>query len=153
MQMQRRQLWFVLLVETVFLGILAVWILIRLDRVFEPVSVLVALAIIVVGDVIAVLLMQGFAPTRITFSAGEGEMVGHAVDGFGSSVRGRVVVGGEKWSARRQGSQLIYPGDSVRVVSRRGLILVVEQAPAGDRRHGLRDRQSGAESNQNGRAA
>ena len=46
MQIQRRQIWLVLLVETVFLGILAVWILIRLDRIFEPVSLLVALAII-----------------------------------------------------------------------------------------------------------
>ncbi len=128
--MQRRQLWLVLLVETVFLVILAVWILIRLDRIFEPVSVLVALAIIVIGDVIAVLLMQGFAPTRIIFSAGENESKGQALKGFGSSDRGRVVVGGEKWSARRHGSRPINPGDPVRVVSRKGLILIVEQIPS-----------------------
>ena len=130
MQIQRRQLWLVLLVETVFLGILAVWVLIRLDRIFEPVSVLVALAIIVIGDVIAVLLMQAFAPTRITFSAGEGESIGHAMDGFGPSNRGHVMVGGEKWSARRRGTLPIYPGDPVRVVSRRGLILIVEPSTA-----------------------
>ena len=129
MQIQRRQLWLVLLVETVFLGVLAVWVLIRLDRIFEPVSVLVALAIIVIGDVIAVVLMQAFAPTRITFSAGEGELIGHATDGFGSSDRGRVVVGGEKWSARRQGTQPVNPGDPVKVVSRKGLILIVEPTP------------------------
>ena len=129
MQIQRRQLWLVLLVETVFLGILAVWVLIRLDRIFEPVSVLVALAIIVIGDVIAVVLMQAFAPTRITFSAGEGESTGRATDGFGPHDRGRVVVGGEKWSARRQGPQPVNPGDPVRVVSRRGLVLIVERAP------------------------
>ena len=128
--MQRRQLWLVLLVETVFLVILAVWILIRLDRIFEPVSVLVALAIILIGDVIAVLLMQGFAPTRIIFSAGESEPKGQALKGFGSSDRGRVVVGGEKWSARRHGSRPINPGDPVRVVSRKGLILIVEQIPS-----------------------
>ena len=128
MQIQRRQLWLVLLVETAFLGILAVWVLIRLDRLFEPVSVLVALAIIVIGDVIAVVLMQAFAPTRITFSAGESELTGHATDGFGSSDRGRIVVGGEKWSARRQGTQQVNPGDPVRVVSRKGLILFVEPA-------------------------
>ncbi len=133
MQIQRRQLWLVLLVETVFLGVLAVWVLIRLDRIFEPVSVLVALAIIVIGDVIAVILMQAFAPTRITFSAGEGESTGHAVDGFGASDRGRVVIGGEKWSARRQGTHQIVPGDAVRVISRRGLILIVEQASADTR--------------------
>ena len=130
MQIQRRQIWLVLLVETVFLVILAVWVLIRLDRIFEPVSLLVALAIIVIGDVIAVLLMQGFAPTRITFSAGESELKGQALDGFGSSERGRVVVRGEHWSARRHGSRPISPGDPVRVVSRRGLILIVEQIPS-----------------------
>lgn len=131
MQIQRRQIWLVLLVETVFLGILAVWVLIRLDRIFEPVSVLVALAIIIVGDVIAVLLMQGFAPTRITFSAGESESIGQALEGFGSSERGRVVMGGEQWSARRTGSQPINPGDAVRIVARKGLHLIVERAPAG----------------------
>ena len=129
MQIQRRQLWLVLLVETVFLGILAVWVLIRLDRIFEPVSVLVALAIIVVGDVIAVVLMQGFAPTRITFSAGEGELRGRAVDGFGTSDRGRVQLGGERWSARLLGTEPVHPGDPVRIVSRKGLNLLVERAP------------------------
>ena len=130
MQIQRRQIWLVLLVETVFLGILAVWILIRLDRIFEPVSLLVALAIIIIGDVIAVLLMQGFAPTRITFSAGESELKGQALDGFGSSERGHVVVRGEKWSAHRTGLQPINPGDSVRVAARRGLVLIVERLPS-----------------------
>ena len=129
MQMLRRQLWLVLLVETVFLGILAVWVLIRLDRLFEPVSLLVALAIIVVSDVIAVILMQAYAPTRITFSPGESELKGKALDGFGASDRGRVLLRGERWSARCQGSEPVNPGDSVQVVSRRGLNLIVERAP------------------------
>ena len=127
MQIQRRQLWLVLLVETVFLGILAVWVLVRLDRLFEPVSLLVALAIIVISDVIAVVLMQADAPTRITFSPGEGELEGQALDGFGTSDRGRVLLRGEQWSARSQGSGPINPGDTVRVVSRRGLKLIVER--------------------------
>ena len=127
MQMQRRQLWLVLLVETVFLGILAVWVLIRLDRLFEPVSLLVALAIIVISDVIAVVLMQAYAPTRITFSPGEGELQGQVLDGFGANDRGRVLLRGEQWSARSQGPGPINPGDTVRVVSRRGLNLIVER--------------------------
>ena len=129
MQMQRRQLWLVLLVETVFLGILAVWVLIRLDRLFEPVSLLVALAIIVISDVIAVILMQAYAPTRITFSPGEGELRGQALDGFGASDRGRVLLRGEQWSARCQGPEPVNPGDSVRIVSRKGLNLIVERVP------------------------
>ena len=129
MQIQRRQLWLVLLVETVFLGILAVWVLIRLDRLFEPVSLLVALAIIVISDVIAVVLMQAYAPTRITFSPGESELEGQVLDGFGASGRGRVLLRGEQWSARSRGSGPINPGDTVRVVSRRGLNLLVERIP------------------------
>ncbi|MCZ0955213.1 MAG: hypothetical protein OXQ89_02600 [Rhodospirillaceae bacterium] len=131
MHIQRRQLWLVLLVETVFLGILAVWVLIRLDRLFEPVSLLVALAIIVISDVIAVVLMQAYAPTRITFSPGERELEGQVLDGFGASDRGRVLLRGEQWSARSQGSGPINPGDTVRVVSRRGLNLLVERVPEG----------------------
>ena len=129
MQIQRRQLWLVLLVETVFLGILAVWVLVRLDRLFEPVSLLVALAIIVISDVIAVVLMQAFAPTRIVFSPGEGELQGQVLDGFGDSNRGRVLLRGEQWSARGQGPGPLNPGDAVRVVSRRGLNLIVERVP------------------------
>ena len=129
MQMQRRQLWLVLLVETVFLGILAVWVLVRLDRLFEPVSLLVALAIIVISDVIAVVLMQAFAPTRIVFSPGESELQGQVLDGFGASNRGRVLLRGEQWSARGQGPAPLNPGDTVRVVSRRGLNLIVERVP------------------------
>ena len=131
MHIQRRQLWLVLLVETVFLGILAVWVLIRLDRLFEPVSLLVALAIIVISDVIAVVLMQAYAPTRITFSPGERELEGQVLGGFGASDRGRVLLRGEQWSARSQGSGPINPGDTVRVVSRRGLNLLVERVPKG----------------------
>ncbi len=129
MQMQRRQLWLILLVETAFLGILAVWVLVRLDRLFEPVSVLVALSIIVIGDVIAVILMQAFAPTRILFSPGERELQGQVLDGFGTSDRGRILLRGEQWSARLKGSEPIHPGDPVRVVSRRGLKLIIEPAP------------------------
>ena len=129
MHIQRRQLWLVLLVETVFLGILAVWVLIRLDRLFEPVSLLVALAIIVISDVIAVVLMQAYAPTRITFSPGERELEGQVLDGFGASDRGRILLRGEQWSARSQGSGPINPGDTVRVVSRRGLNMIVERVP------------------------
>ena len=132
MGMQRRQLWLVLGVQTAFFVLLAIWVLIRLDRVFEPLSLLIALAIIVIGDVIAVIMMQGFAPTRITFSPGEHELTGEALDGFGASDRGHVLVNGEQWLARRQGSTPISPGDAVRVVSREGLNLVVSKDPPGD---------------------
>ena len=133
MQLQRRRLRLVLLVETVFLAALAVWVLVRLERIFEPVSLLVALAIIVVGDLAAVLLMQRFAPTRITFTAGERTLTGRALDGFGPGDRGHVLVNGEKWFARCGGGTVpIAPGDRVRVVSRNGLTLDVERIGGGN---------------------
>lgn len=125
----RRHLWLILAVETAFFAALAAWVLIRLDRLLEPASLIIALAIIVLGDIITVLLMERFAPTRITFSAGDAEgLVGEVVAGFGAEPHGRVVVRGEQWTARRSGSDRIQPGDRVRVVSRGGLTLLVERA-------------------------
>ena len=124
----RRQLWLIVAVETIFFVALAAWVLIRLDRIFEPASLLIALAIIVIGDLATVLVMQWFAPTRVTFAAGEEPLMGQALDGFGPDARGRVMIRGERWRARRCGSLRIDPGDSVRVVARGGLTLLVERA-------------------------
>ncbi len=131
MRMQRRQLWLLVLVQTVFFVALAAWILVRLDRVFEPVSLLVALAIIVIGDIAAVLIMQWFAPTRITFSPGESELTGRSLEAFDPGKRGRVLINGEKWIARCRGPARIAQGDRVRVVSRSGLTLDVERCDLG----------------------
>lgn len=129
MAQTRRHLWLILAVETVFFAALAAWVLIRLDRLLEPASLIIAAAIIVLGDIITVLLMERFAPTRITFAAGDAEgLVGEVVAGFGAEPHGRVVVRGEQWTARLLGSRRIEPGDRVRVVSRGGLTLLVERA-------------------------
>ena len=127
MRAPRRLLWLILIVETAFFVILAVWVLTRLDRLFELESLLIALAIIVAGDIATVLIMQRIAPTRVLFSAGESdEHIGEAVAGFGSEPHGRVLIRGEQWSARYDGSPMISPGDRVRVISRGGLVLHVE---------------------------
>ena len=129
MALTRRQLWLIVAVETVFFVGLAAWVLIRLDQIFTPTSLLIALGIILVGDLATVLLMQRFAPTRITFAPGEAEgLFGEAVAGFGMESHGRIVIRGEQWTARLTGSQRIGPGDRVRVVSRGGLTLLVESA-------------------------
>ena len=123
----RRQLWLILGIETVFFAALAAWVLVRLDRILEPASLIIALTIIVIGDVATVLLMQRFAPTRITFAAGEAEgLFGEVVAGFGMDAHGRVLICGEQWAARLNGSRRASPGDRVRVLSRRGLTLLVE---------------------------
>ncbi len=125
----RRQLWLIIGVETVFFVALAAWILVRLDRLLEPVSLVIALTIIVIGDLATVLLMQRFAPTRITFAPGEAEgLFGEVVNGFGKDTHGSVLICGEQWAARLNGSRPPNPGDRVRVLSRRGLTLLVERS-------------------------
>ena len=125
----RRQLWLILGVETVFFVALAAWVLVRLDRLLEPASLIIAATIIILGDIVTVLLMQRFAPTRITFAAGEAEgLFGEVVAGFGMESHGRVLVRGEQWTARLNGSRRVGPGDRVRVLSRGGLTLLVERA-------------------------
>jgi membrane protein implicated in regulation of membrane protease activity len=125
----RRQLWLILGIETVFFVALAAWVLVRLDRLFEPASLVIALMIIVIGDIATVLLMQRFAPTSITFAAGEADgLFGEVVAGFGLDTHGRVLICGEQWAARLNGTQRVSPGDRVRVLSRRGLTLLVERS-------------------------
>ena len=125
----RRQLWLIIGVETVFFVALAAWILVRLDRLLEPVSLVIALTIIVIGDLATVLLMQRFAPTRITFAPGEAEgLFGEVVNGFGKDTHGSVLICGEQWAAHLNGSRQANPGDRVRVLSRRGLTLLVERS-------------------------
>lgn len=127
MSLTRRQKWWVIGVETAFSVALAAWVLVRLDRIFEPVALLVAAIIIVVGDLVTVLLMERFAPTRITIEPGEDAgRIGRAVTDFSSDGEGRVVLRGEQWRARTRGRAPIAAGTKVRVVSRSGLLLYVE---------------------------
>ncbi len=127
MTLTKRQKWWIIGVETAFFVLLAVWVLVRLDRLFEPGALLVAAAIIVVGDIWTAMLMERFAPTRITIEPGEtAGQIGRAVTDFSSGGEGRVVLRGERWQARSTGSEPIAAGSRVRVVSRSGLLLHVE---------------------------
>lgn len=127
MTLTTRQKWWIIGVETAFFVLLAVWILIRLDRLFEPGALLVAAIIIVVGDIWTAVLMERFAPTRITVEPGEtAGQIGRAVTDFSSDGEGRVMLRGERWQARSTGPARIAAGSTVRVVSRSGLLLHVE---------------------------
>ena len=127
MKMTRRQAWWILGLETFFLIVLAAWLLSRLGQLFEPTALAVAIAIVVVGNLITVLLMQRFTRTEITLSPGESaETFGRVVSGFNDSMTGQVSVRGEQWQATTVSPARLLPGDAVRVVSRRGLTLTVE---------------------------
>ena len=127
MTLSKRQKWWIIGVETAFFVLLAVWVLVRLDRLFEPGALLVAAIIIVVGDIWTAMLMERFAPTRITIEPGEtAGQVGRAVSDFSSDGEGRVMLRGEQWRARSESAVPITAGTRVRVVSRNGLLLHVE---------------------------
>ena len=101
MTLSTRQKWWIIGVETAFFVALAAWVLVRLDRLFEPGALLVAAIIIVVGDIVTALLMECFAPTRITVEPGEAAgQIGRAVADFSSDGEGRVALRGERWRAR-----------------------------------------------------
>ncbi len=126
MRLSRRQVWFLLGAETIFLALLAAWVLWQFERLFEPFGIAVALGIIVVGDIVSVLLLQWNAPTRITLEPGEASRrSAEVVHGFGNSATGEVLVKGERWRARCEGAASLAPGDRVDIVARAGLTLVV----------------------------
>ncbi len=127
MHLSRHQFWLLLGVETAFLAVLAVWVLWRFDQLFEPLGLVVALGIIVAGDIASALLLQRYAPTRITLEPGEAsQSLAKVVCGFGESAVGEVSVKGERWRARCEGSRDLSPGDRVDVVARAGLTLTVK---------------------------
>ncbi|HIN92065.1 MAG TPA: hypothetical protein EYM99_04500 [Alphaproteobacteria bacterium] len=127
MVLSKREMWFLIGIETISFAALAVWVLWWLDRLLEPTVIMGALAIIVIGDIVTVLLMQRFAPTKITLTLGEtSHSLGEVMSGFCNSEMGTVLVRGERWKARYKGSAELATGDSVRIVSRTGLTLVVE---------------------------
>ena len=126
MRLSKLQVWLLLAIETVFLVLLAAWVLWQFDRLFEPIGIVVALGIIVAGDVASVLLLQRYAPTRITLQPGEASrLLAEVRSGFGESPVGEVTVKGERWQARHEGTGMLAPGDRVDVVSRAGLTLYV----------------------------
>jgi membrane protein implicated in regulation of membrane protease activity len=121
--------WLIIAIETACLGSLAAWILWRIDRLAEPEAVAGALAIIAAGDILTALLMQRFAPTRITVEPGESaRAIATVLSGFDDSERGRVQVRGETWMARSTTPLRLAPGTRVRVLGRSGLTLDIDPA-------------------------
>lgn len=125
MKMGRRQFWTIVAVETACLVVLAVWLLSRLDRLFEPAALLVAAVIIAAGDVATVVIMERWAQPHVLLQPGGAEPLGRVVDDFDAAGEGLVTLRGERWRARQQGADRLRRGEAVRVVARQGLNLVV----------------------------
>jgi membrane-bound ClpP family serine protease len=97
-----------------------------LDRLFEPIALVVAIGIVAIGDLIGALAMQRFARPHITVSPGEtAEESGHVIGGFNGTRTGRVSVRGEQWQAETDAPCELAPGNRIRVLSRVGLTLRV----------------------------
>ena len=126
MRLSKQKIWLLIAIETVFLGLLAAWVLLQFDRLFEPIGIVIALGIIVAGDIVSALLLQRYAPTRITLQPGEvSQPFAQVLSGFGDSRIGEVTVKGERWKARHDGDGMLARGDCVDVVARAGLTLYV----------------------------
>ena len=132
MQLTTQQKRLVLLTETVVLCLVAGWLLLRSDRLADPFAILVALALVALGDLATAGLMQRFAPTRVNLAVADAGADGATVvRGFDHAERGVVRVRGEFWQARCAHGQQLKPGDSVRITGRDGLILQVEARSPG----------------------
>ena len=126
MRLSKQQIWLLLAIETVFLALLAAWVLLQFDRLLEPIGIGIALGIIVAGDVVSALLLQRYAPTQIILQPGQvSRPFAKVLSGFGDSKIGEVIVKGERWNAFHNGDGTILPGDRVDVVERKGLTLYV----------------------------
>jgi membrane protein implicated in regulation of membrane protease activity len=93
---------------------------------FEPYAILIAVGIVLVGDVLSALLLQRYAPSRITVEPGEGASIyADVLSGFQDSRSGEIIIKGERWRARLEESAAILPGDRVEVVARVGLTMLI----------------------------
>jgi membrane-bound ClpP family serine protease len=129
METRRKRFWWIIAIETASLLVAAAWLLSRIDRLFEPAGLIVAAAIIAIGDVAMAIAMERRAPTRVLLGPGEGTApVGRVMDDFDSQGEGSIAFRGERWRARHRDRERLRRGDSVCVVAREGLSLVVERA-------------------------
>lgn len=129
MEEQRRQLAWIIAIETASLLVVAAWLLSRVDRLFSPGALIVAVAVIAIGDVATALLMERRAPTKVLLRPGEGTApVARVTDDFDAQGQGTIVLrGGERWRARHRDRERLRRGESVRVLAREGLSLIVER--------------------------
>ena len=98
--------------------------------------ILVSLALIVIGDLMLVFIMESISPTRILLGPGERrhrkdtpELLGTVVNDFENG-SGAVSIRGEQWLARQSTGcdERLAVGSPVRVLERNGLTLVVAAA-------------------------
>ena len=126
MQLSRQSIWVLIAIETASLSLLALWVLWQFDKMFEPYAILIAVGIVLVGDVLSALLLQRYAPSRITVEPGEGASIyADVLSGFQDSRSGEIIIKGERWRARLEESAAILPGDRVEVVARVGLTMLI----------------------------
>lgn len=119
---------------------LVVLILVILGRTVS-VDVLLWIGIAVVAsELLLAVTLELAAPTRITVGPGERfrhdddvESFARVENDFNEFGQGKVRIGGELWSARRVsgGSRPLRRGDTVAVVDREGLVLVVDSRENG----------------------
>ncbi len=124
---------------TVVFGVLGALFLEEFTNLHKLGFVGMLLAIMLVGDVFVARGMERIAPTTVRVGPGERKHSddlpadeGLAVADFDAGGLGRIVIRGELWRARAVGDLRPERGDSVRIVDRDGLILVVDSVdPAG----------------------
>lgn len=127
--------WLVMAGMTGSLGTASAATLWWFDLLGDRQAIALALAVIILGDVLAATGLALIAPTRIMLRPGErGAATATVITGFTDGRHGRVHIHGENWPARlASGARDPVPGSQVRVLGRDGLVLIVgdPEGPAG----------------------
>ncbi len=107
---------------------------------FSDLSLMTALkisvALVLIGDVVLAIIMQAISPTHVKLGPGERWHEGEAPRDLGivstrfEDGRGMISIRGEAWQARlaEETGATLDIGESVRVIEREGLTLVVKAA-------------------------
>jgi membrane protein implicated in regulation of membrane protease activity len=119
--------WLVMAGMTGSLGTASAFTLWWFDLLLNWQAVLLALFVIIAGDILASIGLAMVAPTRVNLHPGERQQpIGEVLSGFAGQRRGHIKVNGERWQARLSGEGAdASPGERVRVIGRDGLVLLV----------------------------
>ncbi|MDJ0918986.1 MAG: NfeD family protein [Woeseiaceae bacterium] len=130
--------WLAILPTTIVVGVPVFLLLDQQTDLGLAVSLAVALACALLGDLAIAAWMERIAPTKVCVGPGErltdGEIPSDeaiVLSGFNESAEGRVSVRGETWAAARQPGDTVdlVAGTTVRIVDRDGLRLLVSTSP------------------------
>ena len=139
MQRYSKYWWAAVLLSSVVTGGGAFLLLLLLTDLSIEMAVKISVGLVLVGDIVLAVIMQAISPTHVKLGPGERFHDNESPRDLGivktafEDGKGKISIRGETWHARQSG-QCDAPrdiGESVRVIEREGLTLVVAAVESG----------------------